>query len=171
MTTIVYPNIHQKRGGRPKSATGESKRHGSICMISAKNEITVKYSELLANKGTQKRLVKGILKRIITEVTEERDLPEGTVITPASIASRMKRGRLITNYTTGDLYSLLLDLEPAAVAVIIKMDRIRHSLQSSDGLRLINSMLQDTTTQEKLVNWKLKYSHYQDNIGDIGRGY
>mmetsp|Transcript_25328 Transcript_25328/g.29833 ORF Transcript_25328/g.29833 Transcript_25328/m.29833 type:complete len:154 (+) Transcript_25328:717-1178(+) len=51
------------------------------------------------------------------------------------------------------------------------MARIRHSLAPSDGLRLINSMLHGSTSQEKLVNWKLKYSHCQDSLGEVGRGY
>ena len=40
-TTILHPNVHRKKGGRPKGATDESKRHNSMCMIAAKNEIAV----------------------------------------------------------------------------------------------------------------------------------
>ena len=95
-----------------------------MCIIAAKNEIAVKYSELIENKGEGKRLVKGSLKRIIDQVTKERDLPEGDLITEAAIVSRLKRGKLVTNRINGGLYSPLLDLEPAAVDVIIQMARI-----------------------------------------------
>mmetsp|Transcript_25328 Transcript_25328/g.29832 ORF Transcript_25328/g.29832 Transcript_25328/m.29832 type:complete len:177 (+) Transcript_25328:64-594(+) len=43
--TILHPNIHRKKGGRPNGATDEAKRHNSMCIIAAKNEIAVKYSE------------------------------------------------------------------------------------------------------------------------------
>ena len=122
--TVEHSNNHRKKGGRPKGATDEAKRHNSVCIIAAKNEIAVKYSELIENKGEKKRLAKGSLKRIIDEVTQDRDLPEGDFITEAAIVSRLKRGRLVTDRTTGGLYSPLLELEPAAVDVIIQMARI-----------------------------------------------
>ena len=66
------------------------------------------------------RLEKGMLKRIIAQVIDERDLPPSTKISPASIITQLKRGKLVITYSTGDIYSLLLEMEPDAVKIIIQ---------------------------------------------------
>ena len=74
---------------------------------------------MIENKGEEKRLAKGSLKRIIDEVSKERDLPEGDLITEDAIVSRIKREGLVTNRNTCGLYYPWLDLEPAVVGIII----------------------------------------------------
>jgi len=83
----------------------------------------------------------------------------------------MKRGKLVTNFTTGGLYSPLLEMEPAVVDIIVQMARIRVCLCLSNGVRLVKSMLHMTGLQQKLVEWKRKYSHHDSNISTVGPGY
>ena len=42
-------------------------------------------------------------------VIDDRNLPPSTAITPASIITQIKQGKLVTNRTTGALYSALLE--------------------------------------------------------------
>ena len=168
--TCLKPIDHRKKGGRPKGSTSERKRLDQLCLVAAKNEIATKYSEMIEEK-TSVRLEKGSLKRLIEQVVEDRDFRDGTLITPSSILHRHKRGKLVTTRTTGGLYSPLLDMEPAVVNIIIQMARIRVCLRPSDGVRLINSMLNSTGLQSQLVEWKKKYSHHENNICTVGQGY
>ena len=168
--TILNPIDHRKKGGRPKGSTSERKRLDLLCIVAAKNEIATKYCAMLKDKTTA-RLEKGSLKKLTTQVINDRDLPARTSITPSSILHRQKRGKLVTTRTTGGLYSPLIEMEPAVVNIIIQMARIRVCLRPSDGVRLINSMLNSTGLQKKLMEWKRKYSHHGTNISIVGQGY
>ena len=70
--------------------------------------------------------------------------------------------------TTGGLYSPLLPMEQAVVDIVIQMARIRVCLRPSDGIRLVNSMLKESNLQDKLIEWKNKYSHSEGNMGGVG---
>jgi len=72
-------------------------------------------------------------------------------ITPESIKSSIKRGETVITRTTGGLYSPLLPMEQAVVDIVIQMARIRVCLRPSDGIRLVNSMLNQSDLQEKLI--------------------
>ena len=82
----------------------------------------------MIEEKTSVRLEKGSLKRLIEQVVEDRDLRDGTLITPSSILHRHKRGKLVTTRTTGGLYSPLLDMEPAIVNMELHYRQMRQLL-------------------------------------------
>ena len=116
-STILNPIDHRKDCGRPNGSTSERKRLDHLCIISVKNETATKYTAVLKDKTTA-RLENGTLKRIIAQVIDERYLPPSTNITPASIITWLKRGKLVTTHTTVGLYFPLLEMEPAVVDII-----------------------------------------------------
>ena len=126
----------------------------------------------MRNNNTE-RLPKGTLKKTIDDIIKRLELPPAATatITPESIKSRIKIGKTVITRTTGGLYSPLLPMEQAVVDIVIQMARIRVCLCPSDGICLVNSMLNQSDLQAKLIEWKKKYSHSNDNVGGVSRGY
>lgn len=74
------------------------------------------------------------------------------------IRKRITRGReyVPVNSKVG-LSSPLLAIEPAIVAIILQMARVRDSLSNSQAVELINNIIVGTEYEKKLVEFKSKY--------------
>lgn len=106
------------------------------------------------------------LHNVIAQVTKKRDLPENCV-SVHGIRKRITRGREYIPYTCkAGLSSPLLAIEPAIVAIILQMARVRESLSNSQAVELVNSIVQGTEYQQKLVDFKSMYcSTSQPTVG------
>ena len=106
------------------------------------------------------------LHNVIAQVTKKRDLPENCV-SVHGIRKRITRGREYIPYTCkAGLSSPLLAIEPTIVAIILQMARVRESLSNSQAVELVNSIVQGTEYQQKLVDFKSMYcSTSQPTVG------
>lgn len=93
----------------------------------------------------------GRLDAIIDEVKKKRKID-------ANISKKFVRKRIcrnkITVVTPSGPDSPLASIEPKILQVILSMAEIREPLQSSRYIHLINDMIKDTPSQQKLVDFK-----------------
>ena len=96
---------------------------------------------------------KGRLMEIIKEVNMKNEVSDDIGISDTTIRQRVMRGSIFSQGIGGH-QSPLLPLELLFVATIIQMARIRQSLSPSQGLALVNSMLDGTLEQKSLLTFK-----------------
>ena len=68
----------------------------------------------------------------------------------------------------------LHSIEPRIVKVLIQMSLIGESLTPSKDITLINDLIEGTSHQKKLVDWKMvhtKVTESKQQLGQIGYGY
>ena len=85
---------------------------------------------------------KGRLSKIIESVKDTNNLHDVTV-TCDSMRQRVKRKKIITVVEHGNS-SPLLPVEPTIVSTIIQLLRIRQSITPSQGIMLVNSIIDGT---------------------------
>ena len=108
-------------------------------------------------KREKKRMRKGRLAEIISSIEQKRNLPVGSTIKESLVRKRITRGKSFITTKKG-LQSPLLAMENLLVRTIIQMARVRQCLTPSQGVALVNSMIEGTQIKTKLMNWKKKYS-------------
>lgn len=140
-------------------------------MLAAKNEITSEY-KLEMDQSSVKRMKKGRLAEIISEVKRKNNLDKDVVILESTIRKRLTRGTTFSNGVGGHT-SPLSALEPTFVATIVQMARIRQSLTPAQALELINGMITGAAAQLKLMAFKKKYSTFNSDVDArrVGPGY
>ena len=120
----------------------------------------------------EKRMEKAALAAIVCDVQDNRNLPPEFSFPVSSIRTRIRRDKPFAfnrGHTTP-----LLDMEPVFVSTIKQMCQIRQCLTPPQGIDLVNSMIDGTEAQEKLVKFKKQNSHTPGDaskIGSIDRGY
>ena len=84
--------------------------------------------------------------------------------------SRIKRGR-----PNGDGKALpMQEIESKILQLILCMSNIKRSLTSSEGLMLVNDVINGTVTKDKLIEWKKTHKIYHSpgtDIASLGRSY
>ena len=140
-------------------------------MLAAENEITSEY-KLEMDNSSVKRMKKGRLAEIISEVKRKNNLDKDVVILESTIRKRLTRGTTFSNGVGGHT-SPLSALEPIFVATIVQMARIRQSLTPAQALELVDGMIKGVATQHKLISFKKKYSSVNSNSDAkrVGLGY
>ena len=114
-------------------------------MLAAKNEITSEY-KLEMDQSSVKRMKRGRLAEIISEVKRKNNLDKDVVILESTIRKRLTRGTTFSDGVGGHT-SPLSKLEPTFVATILQMARIRQSLTPVQALELINGMIKGAAAQ------------------------
>ena len=71
--------------------------------------------------------------------------------------------------STKGLTSPLLTIEKDAVALIIAMSKCRQSLNVSQIVELISSLIKNTWVERNLISWKRL--HCVSSLGTVGKGY
>ena len=99
----------------------------------------------------------------------KNNLPE-IEINGAMICHRLKCNKAFTLISSGNL-SPLLSIEPTIVSTIIQLSRILQSINLSQGLLLVNIIIDGTPAQADLVEWKLNICCNGDNMVKVGTGY
>ena len=162
------------KGGRKNGNTKAKKYFVNSVFVAAKNEVATMYDEEKKTAETLGvRLTKGRLNEIIQSVTKKRNLTVDQIISPEAIRQRSKRNQVITNGHNGPV-SPLHDIEPMLVELMIQLCRMRQPLTVGNCKDLINAVIKDTPTQQRLVEWKKQHSHYSGIIeddGQVGDGY
>ena len=111
-------------------------------------------------KESQKKIFNRIMKQ---EATNLR-------VSFETISSRVKRKSIQAKYILSPLH----DLEKDIVSLIICMSKMKRSLRTSDGLRLINDLIKGTDKQKELIEYKIERKIYgvnQSAYGSVGKKY
>ena len=81
----------------------------------------------------------------------------------------IKRNKAFTLVSQG-LVSLLFHVEPVIMSIMIHLTRIQESISFSQGIILVNSIIQNTPAQADVVVLKQKLG-FLDDIGVVGTSY
>lgn len=147
-----------RRGGRPVGTTNQKKRADMLNIRAAKNEICLLYKEELeAHKKKHKRERKnfptGRLDEIINGVKKKRKIEDEKSITKKFIRKRITENRISVNTSCGP-QTPLAAVEPKILNTILSMSEIREPLSQSRCINLVNDIIQDTPSQQKLSEFK-----------------
>ena len=106
----------------------------------------MKHGDHTHMQKTKKQVFEEILERarVLHQLPTTFSMPYSTVL------SRIRRNNL---YASGN-DSPLAPLESKIVDLILCMSKLKRSLTCSDGLRLINELIEGTVYQDKLIEWK-----------------
>ena len=159
--------VDVRKPGRPKGTTNKLKLENKQLVIEMTNQITEEYNNLMMKAASSnKRVKKGTLRELINRKKRERGAD--FQINEQTIYRRVYRQNLIHNLRGGH-QSPLAEIEHIAVSVIIQMARIRQPLTPSKGLSLINNLISGTEYEDRLVQWKKKYT--LNALPTVSRGY
>ena len=112
------------------------------------------------------RVSKGTYHQIHSQVIQNRNLPTTFNFPYDSCKKRIKRR--LTNSINPDYNSKkspLHDIEPHIITLLIALADSGNPLTVGNALPLINSLIQGTPYQQKLINWKKKHKFNFDNKG------
>ena len=186
-TSRNIPTVGRRKGGRPKGSTDKSHSITNECCKEATNEITdLYYSEYLKVKATetdrvrlrksQERVTRGTYQQIHDSVKKKRNLPSSFVFSYDTCRKRINKG--IINPTNN--LSPLEDIEKHIVTLILALADCGNPLTVGNALPLINSLIQDTPHQQKVIDFKRKHKLNYDKdgielsdsqLGSVGVGY
>mgnify|MGYP003333995770 CR=1 FL=1 len=160
----------RSNGGRPVGATNQKRKMCAMALIATANEIALQYKiEKDSLKRAKKRMKKGRLSELIKETKEKNNLPVDAVITKTQICQRLKRNAPITLKHAG-LTSPLAPVEPKIISTIVQVAHICMAISPSQGIRLINDLIDGTPVQQDLINMK-KTIGSCNTSGTVGIGY
>ena len=153
-TSVADLVVARNTGGRPGGSSDAKKRNVEKVVIAAKNELCEQYNKDKSNVDVNKKLPRGHLTNIISRVKRKYELGHDINITVACICQRFKKSRLIVESARPGPSSPLNRCENEFVKVLIQMARMRQALSPSQGVDLINSLIEGTQVQKELVAWK-----------------
>ena len=121
------------------------------------------------------RLYHGSLESIIRKVLNDSNLAitgPDFVIPQNTVRSRVKRGADLKKSYLG-VVSPLASVDPYLVSIFMHKSRIGQPMGMTEGLAVINSMIEGTTHRVKLVNLKKRLKCKQDEPGlaTLGTSY
>ena len=111
----------------------------------------------------------GHLIKLISRVKRKHNLDEDAVISTHCIRQRVKKGCLEMKDAKPGPKSPLQMYELDFVKIMVQMAKMRQALSPSEGISLINSLIEGTQGQKGLIAFK-KQSSYGDS-GSVGIGY
>ena len=159
---------NRKKGGRPKHATNQKKKHIDVANAAFMNEVAVKCAEEKA-ACEDKYLKRGRFDEIAKELRALRNISDSAVVSKRSAERRVQRGNLVITSRTGGTPSPMAPYEDYFVDVIIKLSRCRHSISPNEGLMLINSLIKGTEIENKVKEWKIKHACVSDTSNADGK--
>ena len=153
------------KAGRPKGTTMAKAREDAKKYDYCVNAITYDYStELTKKEASKQRYVRGFLEDLIEEKRKEfrvtADIPGKT------IQSRTRRGNLAPK--NRGVTSPLADAEEILVVLCIQMGKIRQPLNVTEGITLVNDMIEGTQMQEALKEFQ-SVRRLGSNLFELGK--
>jgi len=111
----------------------------------------------------------GYLKRLIDEKKKEFGI--NISISSRTIKNRIQRGSLTTPH--GAKSPLLEEVEVALVEICIQMGKIRQPLSCTEAIALMNDMIKNTNTKQKLIEFQQtrRLSTYGFEKGKVTSGW
>ena len=165
VTTINKPCT----GGRPKGSTIVNQHHYKETLAAAKNEIYALYqNEKEKYNKIGKRIPKGWLKDTIETVCSNRGLPPSTTVSVKAIRKRTKPVIL----TEQGCETLMHQVEPQLVTLILAMAQARRCLRASECVSLANDLIEGTELEKRIIERKRsKMDWCDDNTPVLGKKY
>ena len=159
--------------GRPFGSTVAAKQFRKDCEKAAINEIAAEYYKVWKKAGGA-RVKKGTYKAIHDKVKHDRNLPESFDCSYSSIRQRIVNDNIFVpiDKRPGPLTPLAA-IEPKIHEVILLMAKHRIPLRAGQGTVMINSAIEGTQSQQKLIDYKIKIKSKQDedSLGTISPQY
>jgi hypothetical protein len=161
-------NILRSTGGRPTGSTNDASKTLEDRKRKAFDDAAAIYSEL----KTMKRLPHGGLKRIIERAKVQNGLEsqENFTISAHSVRSRHRNNFKLSPgvVTKRGPTSPLAPVEPLLVELCIQRARMGQPLSQSEGILLVNSIIQGTVYQESLRQFQIGSSKMSNDAGNLG---
>jgi hypothetical protein len=172
--TVIQENKSTRSSGRPKGSTKKAKQSGCAKKARLMNAITLAYSaKVRENKMNNKlRVPKGYLKKLEAEKREELGIESTVNINLRSIQAR-QFGKYLTPLHRGTP-SPLRELERIVLPIVMQMAKVRQPMRPPEVIALVNSFLDGTIHQQKLISWKKIHEPNiatDNDLGKIGVGY
>jgi hypothetical protein len=151
-TSSSDSKVKHAKQGRPKQ---EFLRKNKIEYSMAMNEVTQMTADLKQKEGV---LTNESFQKIVMEVKNKRNLPDDFEIKKNTVTRRLQRKKIIVepHECMGGLDSPLAEIEPSIVQIVLCMTKFRQSLTSREIMQLVNSAIEGTIHQEKLIAFKLR---------------
>ena len=135
------PKFKSCVGGRPKGSTKAKKKNDKENESKCTDSIVMEYSRRYnAAQSVGGRVEKGYLERLIDEKKKEFGI--NISISSRNIMNRTHRGLP---------KSPLKEVEVALVEICIQMGKIRQPLSCTEAITLMNDMIENTNTKQKLI--------------------
>ena len=141
-----------RKAGRPKGTTKAHKREVDKRLTLAKNEITKMYKKQITGS---KRCERGKFEKIVGIVKNHRNLPQTFSFSYGAAKKRVSRN--VPVVMTPGMKSPLHEIEESFVEIIIALADCGNPATVGQCLFLMQSLIQNTKYQEKLVHWKQSY--------------
>ena len=168
--TYTPPSNGKGNGGRPKGSTNEKKRLQDLKIRYVTTEIVKAYRERTLNIQFDTKAKAKTFKEIVAEFRCKYDLPNEFNVPYRTVQTRVYRNRLEGNGRQSPLHRI----EDNVISLIITMSKLKRSLKSSEGLKLINDLINNTQIQQDLINWKRSRRISNKNgeyTGTVGNRY
>ena len=155
----------RKRGGRPSGSTKKAKKKKSDKEKEATHNIICRYMWNVEHADLNNTFKKDIFRDVMERARVQYKLAESFHLPYETVLSRIRRNNL-----SGDgHYTPLLPVENKIVELIVCMSKLKRSLKASEGLRLVNELIDGTLIQQRLIDWKDKMNIYSNSLEDRGK--
>jgi hypothetical protein len=169
----VDNNATLKKNGRPKGTTIKNINNMNELIANAKNEITALYEKRRLELGLKKKVGDGAFNNIVKEIIAKYDLPDTFTFEYKTAMKRISRRKTCIAHGSKGPQSPLEDIEDDLVQFIILLGDTGAPLTPPQVLQLANSLIKDTPTQQKLIDWKTsrKMKGSDQELGTVGLKY
>ena len=168
-TSHIPPHLHCRKrsnAGRPKGSTNKKKKSETMKEAEVKYRITCRYLlEVQNNIYPNYVPKKQIFERVFKEEKHQFRLKKSFKFPYNTAISRIKRNSLNADGTFSPLYFI----EDQIVQLCIVMSKLKSSLSVSEGLSLVNELIENTPIQQSLIDWKKLHNTYHKDPSDLGK--
>jgi hypothetical protein len=170
-------NAERNKGGRPRGSSNDEKerrqerKEKAISWAVQRLKMLVKDPAMVDASGKWRR---GVLTDLAREAREKLHVDERELVKADTIRKRFDRDKPFSTRNGPD--SPLKDIEPIFVATCIAMQRILLPLNQKSFLNFVNSFIQDTEWEKKVLEFKetnLKYKSPmgREHFANLGTAY
>ena len=170
--TELQEKLNNGHGGRPEGTTEEALKTLSFRKRKAVDDA----AQMFSAKKQKGKLRKGELAAIISSAISSNGLQDETTF-DISLKTIRSRERNKTATGIGSRFgatSPLVEIEPLVVEFCIERARMGQPFSQGEGIAFINSIIDGTTHQTKLVTYQTKHIKMRKsspNVGTVGRSY
>jgi hypothetical protein len=167
--SLKTPELKSRIGGRPKGSTKVKKKKDKETKSKCTDAIVLEYSrQYNASKSVGGKVEYGYLERLIDEKKKEFGI--NISISRRNIRNRTHRGLQTAHHGAK---SPLEEVEVALVEICIQMGKIRQPLSCTEAVTLMNDMIENTNTKQKLIEFQQsrKLGTYGFEKGKVTNGW
>jgi len=171
-SSTTTPSTNNHDIGRPKGSTIISKHENDLKVAACYNEVTLEVAKV---RGNGIIMTQTNFDDIVSIVKKKLDLPDEIVVKRNTVDKRIARKHLIVDSykTKGGPESPLSELEPTFVEILLMMSKIKAPLTPPQMKDFINSAINGSEHQEKLIAYKkkLKCQQSEEKLGKVSSRY